>query len=275
MEEFQKDDLKKLYVPEANSHKGMNGRVLVIGGSHLFHAASLWALKIASRIVDIVYYSSVSENNDIVKQAKREFHDGIVVPRGKLATYIQEADSIVIGPGLPRSEGEEEGDDNTKELTERLLKAYPEKKWVIDGGSLQVISPKLLPKSAILTPHHKEFQTLFGKEATLESVSEMAHKYGVVILSKGREDIVCSPNECRVIKGGNAGMTKGGTGDVLAGLVGALYAKNNAFLAACAASYFNKMAGEKLYKKVGYYFNASDLVDEIPKVMKELTLDHS
>lgn len=275
MEEFQKDELKKLYIPPANSHKGMNGKVLVIGGSHLFHAASLWVLKIASRIVDMVYYSSVEENNNIVKEAKKEFHDGIVVPRGKLDAYMQEADSIVIGPGLPRTEGEEIGDDNTQELTERLLKTYPDKKWVIDGGSLQVISPKLLPKNAILTPHHKEFQTLFGKEATLENVSEMAHKHGVVILSKGESDIVCSPNECRVIKGGNAGMTKGGTGDVLAGLAGALYAKNDAFLSACAASYFNKVAGEKLYEKVGYYFNASDLVDEIPKVMKEFVLDHS
>lgn len=272
MEKFDPRELKKLYVPPQNSHKGMNGKVLIIGGSHLFHAASLWALKIASRIVDMVYYSSVSENNEIVKEAKTEFHDGIVVPRGKLDTYIQEADSIVIGPGLPREEGKEAGDDDTKELTERLLKQYPEKKWVIDGGSLQVISPKLLPKGAILTPHKKEFQTLFGKEATLESVSEIAHKHGVIILSKGEEDIVCSPNECRVIKGGNAGMTKGGTGDVLAGLAGALYAKNDAFLAACAASYFNKIAGERLYGKVGYYFNASDLIDEIPKVMGELII---
>ena len=65
-------------------------------------------------------------------------------------------------------------------------------------------------------------------------------------------------------------MTKGGTGDVLAGLVAALYCKNEAFLSACAGSYINKKAGENLFKRVGYYFNASDLADEIPRVMKEL-----
>lgn len=67
-------------------------------------------------------------------------------------------------------------------------------------------------------------------------------------------------------------MTKGGTGDVLAGLVASIYCKNDAFLSASAGSYINKKAGERLFEKVGYYFNASDLADEIPKVMKELIL---
>ena len=91
-------------------------------------------------------------------------------------------------------------------------------------------------------------------------------------IMKGKEDIVCSPTECVRIIGGNAGMTKGGTGDVLAGLVAALYCKNDAFLSACAGSYINKKAGEKLFEKVGYYFNSSDLADEIPKVMRHLII---
>jgi len=65
-------------------------------------------------------------------------------------------------------------------------------------------------------------------------------------------------------------MTKGGTGDVLAGLVAALACNNDVLLAAKAGSYFNKKAGEALFKKVGYYFNASDLASEIPVVMKQL-----
>ena len=65
-------------------------------------------------------------------------------------------------------------------------------------------------------------------------------------------------------------MTKGGTGDVLAGLTAGLYAKNEAFASACAASYINKKAGDSLFEKVGVNFNASDLANEIPKIMKEL-----
>lgn len=298
---FNKSDLKKLYVPPPNSHKGQNGKLLIIGGSHLFHAASLWSLKVASRIVDMVFYSSIPENNEIVQKAKEEFRDGIVVPRNQIDHYIDEADCILIGPGLPRIEGQEQGDDDTKELTERLLKKYSSKKWVIDGGSLQVIEPTLIPHNAILTPHKKEFETLFGNVIATPSllrgkqsheiatgssnprddeVARMAKEYNCIILLKGQTDIVCPPrpplgeagssNECVQIKGGNPGMTKGGTGDVLAGLVAALACKNDMFLAAKVASFVNKKAGDELYKRVGLYFNASDLADEIPKILKDL-----
>ena len=272
MEEFDKSLLKKLYIPFPNSHKGQNGKLLLIGGSELFHAASLWSLKIASRIVDMVYYSSVLENNEIVKKAKEEFRDGIVINRNQIANYIEEADCILIGPGLPRKEGQEAGDDDTKNLTESLLKKYYQKKWVIDGGSLQVIRPDIIPQTAIITPHNMEFMTLFGIEATSENTFSMSKRFRITILTKGLEDVVCSPDKCMTIKGGNAGMTKGGTGDVLAGLVASLYCKNDAFLSAACASYINKKAGDELFKGVGYYFNSSDLVDEIPKAMKELLI---
>ncbi|MBI3342977.1 hypothetical protein HY032_02380, partial [Candidatus Gottesmanbacteria bacterium] len=107
-------DLQRLYVPPRESHKGQNGRLLVIGGSHLFHAASLWALTVASRIVDLVHYSSVPENNEIVQKAKEEFRNGIVVRREDLDLYIEEDDCILIGPGMERT-------SDTEDLTNRLL----------------------------------------------------------------------------------------------------------------------------------------------------------
>lgn len=285
MEELNPLALKKLYIPPSSSHKGQNGKLMIIGGSKLFHAASLWALKVASRIVDMVFYSSVPENNEVVNKAKEEFRDGIVIPRNRIDDYINEADCVLIGPGLPRLEGQEVGDDDTKNLTESLLKKYPSRKWVIDGGSLQTMDPQLIPHNAILTPHVKEFEKLFNFKFQIsnfksnsndqilkiqKTVGEMAKKYNCVVLLKGPMDIVCDSNRCVQVSGGNPGMTKGGTGDVLAGLVAALYCKNDAFLAATAGSFINKKAGESLFKKVGYYFNSSDLVDEIPRVMKEL-----
>lgn len=270
MQEFDPQLLKKLYRPPHDSHKGENGKVLIIAGSKLFHSASLWPLTVASRIVDMVFYSSIPENNEIVLSLKKEFKNGIIVPREKVEHYIEEADCILIGPGLPRENGIEKGDDDTKELTTRLLKKYPDKKWVIDGGSLQVISPDVLPNNSIVTPHHGEFKTLFGIEGNEATVPEMARKYGIVILAKGEADIVASPTDCVRISGGNSGMTKGGTGDVLAGLVASLYCKNGAFLSVCAGSYINKKAGESLFERVGPYFNASDLAGEIPKVTKSL-----
>jgi hydroxyethylthiazole kinase-like uncharacterized protein yjeF len=282
MQEFNSEDLKRLYIPPPDSHKGQNGKLLLVGGSQLFHAASLWALTVASRIVDMVFYSSVPENNEIVAKAKEEFRNGIVVPRGKIGDYAEEADCILIGPGLPRPEGEEEGDDDTKELTQNLFKQFSHKKWVVDGGSLQVIEPELLPKNAIITPHPREFELLKSRIQNSElriaienlelgeQVRMFAKEYSLNVLLKGQEDLVCSSEKCVRTSGGNAGMTKGGTGDVLAGLVAALACKNNPFLAATAGSYINKKAGESLFEKVGYNFNASDLANEIPVVMKEL-----
>ncbi|OGG04171.1 NAD(P)H-hydrate dehydratase [Candidatus Gottesmanbacteria bacterium RBG_16_52_11] len=278
------DELLSLYLPPPGSHKGQNGRLLVIGGSHLFHAASLWALTVASRIVDLVHYSSVPENNELVMQAKAEFRNGIVVPRSELESYIREDDCILIGPGMTR-------DEETKSLTDKLLAGYPDKQWVIDAGALQMMDIDLIPKNAILTPHHGEFELLWSKFGTevqksprrqgyreqakvrneAERVSFIAQAFNCIVLLKGPFDIVCSPTANRRIDGGNAGMTKGGTGDVLAGLIAALACKNDPFLAACAGSYANKLAGDELYKTVGPYFNATDLSGQIPRTLAAMT----
>lgn len=290
MENFNPHILKQLYLPPPGSHKGQNGKLMLIGGSHLFHAASLWALTIASRVVDMVFYSSVPENNEIVQEAKKEFRDGIVVPREDIDAYMQEAEAVLIGPGMLRSSSEAVlssknkvlsiEEINTLEdeglqsyfLTKYLLHKFPQKKWVIDAGALQMIDLswlKSLKQPAILTPHYGEFERVFGVRGDEEQVSRMAKEHNVVILLKGEHDIVCSPDACAIVNGGNAGMTKGGTGDVLAGLVAGLATKNEPFHAAAAGAYINKKAGEVLYKRVGFFFNASDLASEIPVVMRD------
>jgi NAD(P)H-hydrate epimerase len=264
------DDLNNLYIPAHGSHKGQNGRLLVIGGSHLFHAASLWALTVASRIVDLVHYSSVPENNELVKD---EFHNGIVVPREDVDAYIEEDDVILIGPGMVR-------DEETRDLTNSLLQKHPQKQWVIDAGALQMMDVSRIPKHAILTPHHGEFMRLLSLNHELGimnnggAVQAFAKKYNCIVLLKGERDIASDGETVKIIAGGNAGMTKGGTGDVLAGLVAALACKNDPFLAAIAGAIINKKAGDALYARVGPYFNASDLANEIPVVMKQLFIDN-
>jgi hydroxyethylthiazole kinase-like uncharacterized protein yjeF len=301
MESFDLQELKKLYIQPPNSHKGQNGKLLIIGGSHLFHAASLWALTIASRVVDMVFYSSVPENNQIVQALKTEFRNGIIVPRTEIENYAEEAECILIGPGMVRTEVETRDKDqgNSLEginkledeglqsyfLTKYLLEKYPHKKWVIDAGALQMLEPewlRLLNGNVILTPHPMEFERVRSKIKDLElrnkieakslekQIALFAKEFNCIVLLKGKEDSVCLPEKCVSITGGNAGMTKGGTGDVLAGLVAALACKNELFLAATAGAYFNKKAGESLFEKVGYTFNASDLAQEIPVVMKQL-----
>lgn len=291
MQYFNPNDLQKLNVPSATSHKGQNGKLLIIGGSTLFHAASLWSLEVASRIVDMVFYSSVPSNNEIMQKNKEEWRSGIVVPRESLEDYIQEAECILVGPGMMRSENgfktqdsgfknlaqitkiKDEG-EQTYFLTKYLLERYPQKKWVIDAGALQMLDLewlKPLKGQVVLTPHLQEFERLFHLDPLSSNVQDMAAKYNAIILLKRNIDTVCSPTtECVLVEGGNAGMTKGGTGDILAGLVAALGCKNDLFLAAKCASYINKKAGESLFGKMGIYFNASDLAREIPAVLGKL-----
>lgn len=294
--------LNKVFIPKSDSHKGQNGKLLIIGGSRLFHSASLWALETASRIVDLVHYASIQENNKIVHELKKEFRNGIVVPRVEIENYIEEDDCILIGPGMMRSEAsqisnikyqiskindilslEDEG-VQTHLLTKYLLKKYPHKKWVIDAGALQMVDPEDVPEKAILTPHRREFDTLYLKSqiSNLKSTAQnlkieeklrlFANTYRCFVLLKGQTDILASKDKLIEIKGGNAGMTKGGTGDVLAGLVGGLYCKNDPWVAATTASYINKRAGEDLFGEKGYWYNASDLADQIPKTMNKLII---
>jgi len=281
--DFIKENLNQ---PLKDSHKGQNGKLTIIGGSKLFHGASLWALKTASRIVDMVYYASIKENLELVKNLKKSLYDFILVPRGKEEEYIRESDAVLIGPGLVRGTkeyiGTGESGEETRRLVTNLLRKFPEKKWILDAGALQTIKAEELKKlsQVIITPHPKEFDQLFKIKikikdqetlnGKIEMVKEKAKEYGCVIVLKGKTDTICSSEKYLVNETGNQGMTKGGTGDVLAGLIAGLACKNELFLAAAAGTYINGLSGDELYKGVGPYFNASDLCGQVPETLSKI-----
>lgn len=300
--------LQQLYLPGPDSHKGQNGKLLIIGGSELFHAASRWSLEVAAKFVDMVFYSSIPSNNQLVQQAKGEFWNGIVVDRDDMELYLQEADCVLIGPGMTRTE-------DTQKMVNALLTKYPDKKWVIDAGALQMVDPRLITEKCIVTPHRQEFEKLlervepalvekyavvdtqdptilhiqlgemkwdihFGSllgntgwfwkkdvpEEELYKVFSVA-LHDATIVQKSKVDTVVKGDVLEHISGGNGGMTKGGTGDVLAGLIAALYCKNDALTSSVVGSYMNKKAGDSLYTVVGPNFSAGDLINEIPKIL--------
>ncbi len=252
---------------------------MVIGGSHLFHGAPLWAVKVLTRLVDMVFFSSVPEVECVVNGLKSQLWDFIYIPRPELEKYIDEADVILIGLGMTRERHPFPlpglNWQDTYQLTTYLLKKYPTKKWLIDAGALQVISAQeLKPLSqVIITPHQKEFTNLFQLRlpSTLEErkkvVSQLAQEYKTTILLKGTVDIISDGKTTKLNRTGNEGMTKGGTGDVLAGLVAGFWVKNPPLIAAQAAAYLNGLAGDLLYKTYGPFFNASDLADKIVEVL--------
>ena len=295
MRVFDLGELRKL---KKRSEEPENGQVTIIGGSDLFHGAPILALKTAARIVDMVFFSSPQPSvGRIAELLKSRLGSFIWVPWEEVDAYIEKSDAILIGPGMKRWHKESEkfrgqnsklldhAGTETKFVTEKLLGQFSQKKWVIDGGALQVMDEKLIPEGAILTPNVKEFKMLFNlkikrslafqaenekvKTTTkiLKLIREKAKEYKCTIVYKAPRTIVCSPDECVEVPGGNPGLTKGGTGDVLAGLTVALFAQNPALLAGAGASWVVKKAADNLFEKVGTVYNSDDLAEEVPKVL--------
>ncbi len=274
-----KSFLAKFNFPTPDSHKGQNGKVLIIGGSSLFHAASIWAAEVASYFVDMVHYASTEENKQIFLGLKKKFHNGIVVPQEQLMDYVQEDDTVLVGPGMLRGENVEA--NYAKNLVRELIAEFPNKRFVFDAGALQNMEVewlKQLQQPAIVTPQAKEFENLFGislvdksKAERLKIVTAKAKEYKTTILLKTIYDLISNGEETYLIEGGNQGLTKGGTGDILAGLTASFFAKNDALISAILASYVLKKTAEVLSLRQGYWYNISTIIEEIPRVFFDLS----
>ncbi len=236
------------YVPGAGSHKGENGKILVVAGGRRYHGAAVLCILGARRFADLVYFVPGERDEKLLFAVSQ-------VPEAIVANELPEADCALAGPGIG---------DARLDLG-RLRKKYA--KIILDGDALRQVEPKEL-KGLLITPHEGEFKGLFGIDGSPEHVRAMAERWGCVILKKGLVDVISDGKVIEVVPGGNAGMTKGGTGDVLAGMLCALYAKNGAMEAAVAASRANKRAGELLFRERGYAYCASDLAEKLPEALK-------
>lgn len=273
---MRKDIISQFKFPKFDSHKGENGKLLIIGGSQLFHSASQWSLDVASCFVDMVIYASSQENIELIKEAKKNFSNGIVINFAEVENYLNEVDCVLIGPGMMRGEF-------TANLVNKLLTKYQNKKWVIDAGALQMLNLNLLNENCIITPNFKEIIQIFKKleinfkeelvfdEKTLKILAKRLNNSTILI--KGYQDVLWS-NELVIISGGNVGLTKGGTGDCLAGLIAGLFCKNNQKTSAYIGSLINKRAAMDLAEKFGNNYNASFLVNQIPQTFNKLIRNH-
>lgn len=289
--------LEQVPVPLAESHKGDNGKTLIIGGSELFHASVLWAAEIASHFVDMLHFASTKENNQIMQSLKKQFRNGIVIKQEDIPYYIEEDESVLVGPGMVRTKMEldllpdlsltdilqlEDEAHITAHLTKYVIHQFPNKQFIFDAGALQMMHPDwliTLQKKPILTPHQLEFRRLFGvavkslpMQRKIEVVEEHARRYGVVIMLKAVKDIITDGSTTYIVDGGNQGLTKGGTGDILAGLATAFAAKSDPLVSAVMASFVLKRAADELSEDMGYWYNISNLIDKIPRTLKQLYL---
>jgi len=253
----------KLKKRKLSSHKGQNGIVTVIGGSREYTGAVyLAAQSIASlRLgMDLVYvccpekvaYSINKLSPDLITVKLKG--DYLSIKHFKIIKeYIDKSDVILIGNGISEQ-------NKTKRLINKIIKKYRYKRKVIDADALKIIKIQEID-NAILTPHSKEFEILLKNSKLKKNYREYLKNN--VILLKGKEDYVISKDKIKIIKGGNPGMSVGGTGDVLAGICAGFAFLTDLFNAAVLAPSLNKKIGDKLKKKFGYGFIASDFLREI------------
>lgn len=249
--------------PKKDSHKGDSGRLLIAAGSLQYHGSLILAILAAVRFCDLVYVYCDKGNRALVQRLKQATPNIIVLgDESALHRFLPRIDAILAGPGW----------EDTGANRALLKRAIAGKKPVIlDAGAFCMLNKQSLHQNVLLTPHRGEFEGLFDASATPASVRAMAKKYKCTILCKGPADLISDGKRIKINTTHHVGMTKGGTGDVLAGLCAALLADHNApFEAACAAAYLNGLAGVRLAKKMGAHYSSADLADELPKAARKL-----
>ncbi len=276
---LQSSTVKK-FIPErkANSRKGDNGKVVVIGGSYIYHGAPILSSLAALRTGADLVYTCIPKIN---AQSTRAISPNLIViplvdsklTRGavnKLLGQIpNDIDSATIGMGLAIQDIHA-----LKVLVKSLLDR--DVRISLDASALvSYILPFISGKNVVVTPHSGEFKRLFGiippdsLKERIKTVEKFAKENSLIVLLKGATDIISDGNKTFLNPKKTPAMTVGGTGDVLSGIVVGLLGRNrNAFESASAAAYINGLAGKMIQKKFGLHIVATDLIEVIPNVFK-------
>ena len=273
-----KNLLRKIFRPRRKySHKGDHGKVLVIGGSKKYTGApALVALAAIRTGVDLVTIAAPERAADIIASFSPDLITeplkGDYLKRKHLKTVLNLADessAVVIGNGLGRHK-------NTLNFVVDFLKKITIP-CVIDADAIYAVPycRKHLRKEFVITPHSYEF-SIIGRKTPDNELNEripITRKTSIrlkcTIVLKGHEDIISNGKQISINKTGNPYMTKGATGDSLAGICGALLAMRiSPFNSACAAALINGKAGEMASLKYGSGFLVREMVDLIPSVLK-------
>jgi hydroxyethylthiazole kinase-like uncharacterized protein yjeF len=265
----------------SESHKGDFGRLLVVGGSEVYSGApTLVALAALRTGVDLAYlaapektaYAISSMCPDLITiklEGKHLNPSNMPV----LKKHIEAVDAVAIGPGLGLHA-------ETRKAVKAVVEAVESagKPLLLDADGLKAFAEfkRKLKVPVVLTPHSGEYALLAGKKlpedlkGKVSQVQETAAKLGAVILLKGAVDVVTDGKCFKLNFTGNPGMTVGGTGDVLSGIVGAFLAqKVDPFEAAVAGAFVNGAAGDFVLEEKGYHMVASDLIEWIPRVLND------
>lgn len=256
---------------DPTAHKGDFGKVLVVGGGPYTGAPALSAQAALRAGADLAYVACPEcvageiqgySENLIVRSLAGDYIAPPHVPQ--LLELADDVDTVVIGPGI--------GDgDATLEAVADFLAEF-EGTAVVDADALAAVPEADTEATLICTPHQGELRAMGGRTADdwqerADLVEGFAADLGHTLLVKGAYDIVSDGERTRANRTGNPGMTVGGTGDVLAGAVGALACVLNPAEAAAVGAYANGTAGDIVVDEQGYGLVATDLLGALPRAL--------
>ena len=268
-----------------DAHKGDFGRLLVCGGCAEYPGAPVFAANAAVRtgagLVTLALPGGLfpvvaPKLSEAMPRRCAEDAGGRFAPEAlpTLLTLQDASQAVVIGPGLGRSDA----------LTKMVpaLMAAGKSPVVVDADGIFALAQHMdvlqtLSRAVILTPHDGEFARMFGDmppKAGPERL-ECARRFAVlnrcILVLKGYRTIIASPDGMTWVNTtGNPGMAKGGSGDVLAGMLGSLLAQGlSPIHAACLAVYFHGAAGDAAANSIGEYgMTPTDMIGAIPGVLR-------
>ncbi len=280
-------DFLRLKNRDADSHKGNNGRLLIVGGSKDYSGApAIAGMAAIGAGADLVYVATPEKSANAIKATSPDLivksleGDKLSLNHsGEILELADNVDAVIIGPGAGI-------DDDTSKLFNVLVSKI-KKPIVLDADALKQVEMTLIKnrEDVILTPHLFEFKSFFnvGQDLRLDIDSydfskvdenitmfqKITRQIRGTVIVKGQYDLILSGTRFRINRSGNPGMTVGGTGDALAGICGGLLSQDlSSFDSACLGAFINGLAGDEAFKVKGNGFSATDLVSYIGNVIK-------
>ena len=258
----------------ADGHKGTFGRIYVVAGDVGYTGAPVYAAEAAARTGSGLVFVGVPQAVYPIVAARCATAMAQPLPEDRevLLERLKGCDAVVLGPGLGRSRAAEE-------LVLFLLEKL-ECPVVLDADGINapaahidVLRGRRCP--TVVTPHEGEFLRLGGdlslgrEEAALTAAREL----GCVLVLKGPGTVTAAPDgRARRNTTGNCGMAKGGSGDILSGMIASLIGQGaDPFDAAACAVWLHGRSGDLCQRQMtAYAMTPPDMVERLPEVFREL-----
>lgn len=253
---------------EKESHKGLFGHVLIVGGEVGMSGAARLASEAALRTgAGLVSLATRYAHASMINSTRPEIMSYPAERESEISPLIAKASVIAIGPGLGQSEWA---------ATLFALSLNSDKTLVVDADALNLLATEPHQRDNwILTPHPGEAARLLGitieevQADRFSAVKQIADKFGGVVVLKGNGSLICTKDMIYLCDKGNPGMASGGMGDVLTGIVASLLAQGFSLSdAAKVGVHLHASAGDAAAKGAGERgLLASDLMPAIRRLI--------